>query len=169
MEPERACPTVDARDDRPAGEVAAVPVDLDDLVGLLATVLDAEGAPPGAQASLLLVSPERIARLNSEHLGAEGPTDVLSFPIDGTEPDTVTGGGCIVGDVVLCPEVAARQASTHAGDLRSELSLLVVHGALHLCGWDHAEPAQRDRMWERERHLLAAADRSPSADPWGPA
>jgi probable rRNA maturation factor len=151
------------RDDRDADAVAALPVDLDSLADLLAAVLSAEGVAAQAEASLQLVSADAIAELNAEHLGGTGPTDVLSFPLDGLDgepPDWM------VGDVVLCPEVAAEQAAAHAGDLESELALLVVHGGLHLCGWDHADDEERTRMWDRERRLMADLGRTPTRDPW---
>ena len=152
-------PDVVAADDRTDD---STPVDLDALSGLLSRVLAAEGAPSRAQASLTLVDPGEIAELKVEHLdGDGGPTDVLSFPLDGTDPDAE-----LVGDVVLCPVVAARQAAEHAGTVDDELALLVVHGGLHLVGWDHAEPDERDRMWDRERALLTALHRAPSRDPW---
>ena len=152
-------PDVVAADNR-TGD--ATPVDLDTLSGLLSRVLAAEGAPSGAQASLTLVDADEIAELKAEHLDGDGaPTDVLSFPLDGTEPDAE-----LVGDVVLCPAVAAQQAPDHAGTVDDELALLVVHGGLHLAGWDHAEPDERDRMWDRERALLTALHRVPSRDPW---
>ena len=156
-------PAVARRDDRDPAAAAALPVDLDALADLLAAVLGAEGVAADAEASLQLIAPDAIAELKAEHLGGTGPTDVLSFPLDGLDgepPDWM------VGDVVVCPEVAAAQAPEHAGDLDSELALLVVHGGLHLCGWDHAEPAQRDRMWARERELLTALGRTPVRDPW---
>ncbi len=156
-------PVVETVDDRGApGE--ALPVDLHGLGVLLADVLEAEGAPPTAHATLFVVSAERMAELNAEHLGGVGPTDVLSFPLDGV--DAGGPGGGIVGDVVICPQVAITQAPDHAGDPASELSLLVTHGGLHLCGWDHADPAERERMWARERELLEQFGRSPSRDPW---
>lgn len=140
----------------------STPVDLDALSGLLSRVLADEGAPQGAQASLTLVDPDEIAELKAEHLDGDGaPTDVLSFPIDGVEPDAE-----LVGDIVLCPGVAAQQAPDHAGTLDDELALLVVHGGLHLAGWDHAEPDERDRMWDRERALLTGLHRTPTRDPW---
>ncbi len=140
----------------------STPVDLDELSGLLSRVLAAEGAPAGAQASLTLVDPDEIAELKAEHLDGDGAaTDVLSFPLDGVEPDAE-----LVGDVVLCPDVAARQAPEHAGEVADELALLVVHGGLHLAGWDHAEADERDRMWDRERELLTGLHRPPTRDPW---
>lgn len=151
----------------------AVPVDLDTLSSLLAHALVAEGVPAGAEASLTLVDPDDIAALKAEHLDGDGsPTDVLSFPIDGAEGPAAAPGQApdpadwMVGDVVLCPEVAARQAPEHAGTVDDELALLVVHSALHLTGWDHADDTDRDDMWARERHLLSELHHEPVNDPW---
>jgi len=141
-----------------------------ELAALLSAVLLAEGAPAHATAGLHLVDVAEISELNDEHMGVSGPTDVLSFPLDG--PGDHDGPGPdqdvqqIVGDVVLCPDVAVAQASEHAGSKADECRLLVVHGGLHLCGWDHAEPDDRDAMWARERALMAQLGVSPSGDPW---
>ncbi len=184
-------PAVARVDDREAAEASTLPVDLDALADLLADVLAAEGVTGAAEASLQLVSAATIAALNVEHLGGSGPTDVLSFPIDGPSAPTVAFGvdpavaggpdgavpvdsvpvdslpvDWLVGDVLVCPEVAAAQASGHAGDLKSELALLVTHGGLHLCGWDHGDDTQRDAMWARERELLERFGASPVRDPW---
>jgi probable rRNA maturation factor len=160
-------PAVARRDDRDPAARRDLPIDLDPLADLLATVLSAEGVPARAEASLQLVTTDAIAGLNAEHLGGSGPTDVLSFPLDGSGPVDEADADWLVGDVVVCAEVAARQAAEHAGTLDDELALLVVHGGLHLCGWDHADDDQRSAMWARERELLAAAGRTPSRDPWG--
>ena len=158
--PAPAGPAVAAADERTDD---GTPVDLDELAVLLAAVLRAEGAPMTAEASLRLVDPAEIAALKVEHLdGDGGPTDVLSFPVDGVEPDAE-----LVGDVVLCPSVAAAQAGDHAGTVEDELALLVVHGGLHLAGWDHASDPERVRMWDRERVLMATLHRPPTRDPWG--
>jgi probable rRNA maturation factor len=164
-------PEVAHRDDRPEADRAAVPVDLAALADLLSGVLAAEGVPARAEASLQLVPGDRIAALKAEHLDGDGrPTDVLSFPIDGAGPDGPPADDepWLVGDVVVCVEVAAAQAPGHAGTLDDELALLVVHGGLHLCGWDHDEPETRAAMWARERELLERAGRTPARDPWGP-
>ena len=81
-------------------------------------------------------------------------TDVLSFPLDDDEPQP--GVPVLLGDVVVCPAVAADQASSHAGTLDDELALLVVHGVLHVLGHDHAEPAETATMRARELALLEA-------------
>lgn len=154
-------PEVLTSDDR---STSAQVVDLDALGALLGRVLAAEGIPAHAEASLTLVDPEVIAQLKVEHLDGTGaPTDVLSFPIDGAEGDD---GSWMVGDIVLCAEVAFDQAPGHAGTFADELALLVVHGALHLVGWDHAEDEERRAMWSRERELLAELHGVPSRDPW---
>ncbi len=87
-----------------------------------------------------------MADLNAEHMGEDGPTDVLSFPIDGPE----AGADGLLGDVVVCPAVARRNAPDHAGTYDDEVALLVVHGVLHVLGHDHAEPDAASVMRDRE-------------------
>ena len=118
--------------------------------------------PSGARGELTLtfVDRDEIAELNAEHLGKEGPTDVLSFPIDDEDDGPAAppqGIPVLLGDVVVCPAVAADQAADHAGTLDDELALLVVHGVLHVLGHDHAEPDETAAMRARERDLLRAA------------
>ena len=160
--------TVLAADERNEHDLdAGVHADLDALASLLGRALAAEGVAAGAEASLTLVSSDRIAALKAEHLDGDGsPTDVLSFPIDGPERPLAEPADWMVGDVVLCPEVAAAQAPGHAGTVEDELALLVVHGALHLVGWDHATDAERRQMWDRERQLLTDLHGAPARDPW---
>jgi probable rRNA maturation factor len=149
-------------------------VDCDDDVdgsrwaGLLAAALADEGVAPGAQAGLSFLAPPAMAELNRAHMGSVGPTDVLAFPIDGAAATGATPGGPpgVVGDVVICPAVAAAGAPGHAGTVEDELALLVVHGALHLLGHDHAEAGERAAMQARERALLAAHHGPLAADPW---
>lgn len=113
------------------------------------TLLD-EGVTTGRVDMLFLDSPEMTA-LNVEHLGGTGPTDVLSFPIDGVDSDDAEPH---IGDIVICPEVAKAQAPDHMGDEQAELKLLSIHAALHLCGYDHHDPGDRAEMWAREAHHL---------------
>ncbi|MHB1137881.1 MAG: rRNA maturation RNase YbeY [Microthrixaceae bacterium] len=154
-------PRVAAGDDR---DVADPDTDLDGLADLLAQVLAREGVAAHAEASLTLVDPAAIARLKAEHLDGDGaPTDVLSFPIDGLDGDETSW---MVGDVVLCPSVAAAQAAGHAGSVDDELALLVVHGGLHLTGWDHAADGERRAMWNRERELMDELHGPTARDPW---
>jgi probable rRNA maturation factor len=112
-----------------------------------------------------------MAELNQRFMGGEGATDVLAFPIDdplegGRWPDSGTTGPdrdppevdelpMLIGDVVVCPAVAARQAPAHAGTFDDEVALLVVHGVLHVLGHDHADPEETAAMQAKERELLA--------------
>lgn len=165
-------PRVDLRDDRRGSSDAdgADPISedsFDELGSLLSAVLAAEGCGPDAEAGLHLVDVSDIADLNARHMGVDGPTDVLSFPIDGPVTAPARGGApVLVGDVVICPEVAAAQAEAHTGTFDDECRLLVVHGALHLCGWDHADARAQRAMWERERALMAEFQLLPARDPW---
>lgn len=130
---------------------------------LLAAVLSAEGVADGAEAGLTFVTPSAMTELNTAHMGSAGPTDVLAFPIDGLD---AAGEGSLVGDVVICPAVAWAGAADHAGSADDEIALLVVHGALHLLGHDHAVDDERGRMQGRERALLAAHHGDLAGDPW---
>jgi probable rRNA maturation factor len=153
-----------------ADEQDGEPVDVDRWVTLARDVLVAEGVRGEAELSLLFVDEAAIAELNHRFMESEGPTDVLAFPIDdpvasGRWPDAGTAGPdrdepdpadlpLLLGDVVVCPAVARRQASEHAGSYEDELALLVVHGVLHVLGHDHAEPDETAVMQARERELL---------------
>lgn len=138
---------------------------LDRIAWILRQALTLERVSADAEVSLTLVDTDEMAALNAEFMGAEAvPTDVLSFPIDGATPGD--DGSWMVGDVIVCPEVAAAQAPTHAGTFEDELGVLVIHSALHLCGWDHYEEDERNAMWARERELAAQLLPSLSADPW---
>lgn len=129
-----------------------VPIDADRWARLAEAALVAEGCV--GELTLTFVDAADIAELNAEHLGGDGPTDVLSFPLDPYGDDSP--GPSLAGDVVVCPEVAAAAAATHAGTLDDELALLVVHGVLHVSGHDHAEPDETARMRAREIELLSA-------------
>lgn len=127
------------------------PVPTDRLRALAGHALAAEGVPEAMELTVLLVDEPSIAELNRDHLGGDGPTDVLAFPMD--RPEEATGTvPPILGDVVLCPRVAERQAGEHSW---AELEMLLVHGILHLLGHDHAEEEERRRMFGRTDALLA--------------
>lgn len=117
------------------------------------TVLAGEGIHTGS-VDIFFVDAEQIAELNRVHLGHDGPTDVLSFPLD--DPSEADGFGFVphLGDVVICPLIADHQAPDHAGDLRAEVLLLAVHGALHLLGHDHAGADERADMQALEARYL---------------
>ena len=132
-------------------------------------VLDARGVKGDTEVSLLFVDEDAIAALNEQFLGKSGPTDVLSFPIEddpgptgrspdlgGTGPGTEAEGGplSLLGDVVVCPTIAARNAVAHEVAFEDEVALLVVHGLLHLLGMDHEEEAEAERMEALEQQLL---------------
>lgn len=127
-------------------EQAEVAVDADRWAMLAIAVLESEGRR--GELTLTFVDRDEIAALNAEHMGQDGPTDVLSFPLDALDDDPA--GPVLLGDVVVCPAVAADNAPTHAGTLDDELALLTVHGVLHVLGHDHAEPAETARMRDRE-------------------
>jgi probable rRNA maturation factor len=133
---------------------------------LIGAVLQAQGVSAPAEVSLVWVDRSEMAQLKSTHLGVDEPTDVLSFPLDGSDIDADVVGPRLVGDVVICPAFAADQAPGHTGDVDDELALLVVHGALHLVGHDHAESEERALMWSSERELLAEHWGSFRLDPW---
>mgnify|MGYP006195730053 CR=1 FL=1 len=102
-----------------------------------------------------LVDADTMAVLNQQWMGQQGPTDVLSFPMDemrpGTPEEPVEG---TLGDIVLCPPVARRQAEAGGHSVAYELCLLTTHGILHLLGHDHAEPEERQVMFALQRDLL---------------
>ncbi|MDP9405718.1 MAG: rRNA maturation RNase YbeY [Actinomycetota bacterium] len=126
----------------------------DRLRRLATYVLAAQRVPDAMELSVLCVDRTAIAQLNAHHMDSDGPTDVLAFPMD-VPGETRPGEPAILGDVVVCPEVAAAQAPAHGTTTQGEIDLLVVHGILHLLGHDHAEPAQRDAMFGLTDRLLA--------------
>jgi probable rRNA maturation factor len=134
-------------------EQTDVELDSDRWADLASAVLQAEGR--SGELTLTFVDRDEIAALNAEHMGQDGPTDVLSFPLDSfDDAATEMPGPVLLGDVVVCPAVAIEAAPSHAGTLDDELALLVVHGILHVLGHDHAEPEETSAMRERERALL---------------
>jgi probable rRNA maturation factor len=130
-------------------------IDAEDLLRLARHVLAERQVPDEMELALLLVDRETIAALNAEHLGKDGPTDVLAFPID--EPgESPPEGPAILGDVVLCPAVAHEQAEGLGRTPDDELRLLTVHGILHLLGMDHADPDEEAAMFALTDQLLAS-------------
>jgi probable rRNA maturation factor len=165
-----------------ADEQSEQPVDTLRWARLAEAVLNEEAPSGDAELSVLFVDEASISELNSRFLGKEGPTDVLAFPIDeepvesGRSPDSGgTGPGMpsepddvpvLLGDIVICPAVAHRNAPEHAGNYDDELALLVVHGLLHLMGMDHQEDDEAEEMEARERELLARHHGAVSATAW---
>ena len=158
------------------------PVDTLRWVHLAEAVLQEEGLSGDAELSVLFVDEPAIAELTSRFLGKEGPTDVLAFPIDeepvesGRSPDAGgTGPGMpsepedvpvLLGDIVICPAVAFRNAPEHAGNYDDEVALLVVHGLLHLMGMDHQEDDEAEEMEAKERELLSRHYAEIRAETW---
>jgi probable rRNA maturation factor len=156
-----------------ADEQTDHPVAVERWSALARSALEAEGVSGDTEVSLLFVDEATIAALNSRFLDKEGPTDVLAFPIEeeagrgGRSPDeggTGPGPGpeepdterlLMLGDVVICPAVAARNAVEHGLTFDDEIALLVVHGILHLMGMDHEVDEEAERMERREQQLLS--------------
>ncbi len=149
-------------------------VDEASLVRLARHVLDHMGVSPLAELSLLIVDEDEMARLHQKWMGEPGPTDVMAFPMDeldlrgsrgvghgqlrgsghGDEDDDV--GPTVLGDVVLCPVIAARQAEAAGHSAEDELHLLCTHGILHLLGYDHEDAEQHQEMFGLQAELLAS-------------
>jgi probable rRNA maturation factor len=132
-------------------------VDEAQLLRLVAFDLEKLFVHPDAEVSIALVDVATMEQLHVQWMDEPGPTDVLSFPMDELRPgaqDHMTPAG-LLGDIVLCPEVAAEQAKEARHSLMTELRLLTTHGLLHLLGFDHAEPADRDEMFTLQDKLLA--------------
>jgi probable rRNA maturation factor len=135
---------------------SGVDVDEPALVRLGRFVLDATRVNPLAELSVVLVDSKAMEALHKQWMDLPGPTDVMSFPMDelrpgreGQEPEEGT-----LGDIVLCPSVATRQAAEAGHAPIEEMLLLTVHGILHLLGYDHAEPDEEREMFELQRQLL---------------
>ncbi len=156
------------------------------LARAVAATLEAAGAPTPASIGLILSDDAELAELNAAHMGKDGPTDVLSFPLlapdeypDHAGKSSGAAGGPAgeafegfalppgarphLGDIIVSVERAVDQAEAGRGgqtgdlrwDARDELRLLVTHGTLHVCGWDHADPVEEAAMRALERRLLA--------------
>ena len=114
-----------------------------------AALLD-QGHQPPASVTILLTSDDRIQTLNREYLGYDIPTDVLSFPAG--EP--IAGALAYLGDIAISVPAAERQAKTGGHTVSAELQLLTVHAMLHLLGYDHAQEADKDKMWLAQARIL---------------
>ncbi len=134
----------------------AAEVEVADLVRALSATLLAEGRPE-AEVSLVVTSDEAVAALNLQYLGISGPTDVLSFAAQEPAPGFVSApeAANYLGDILIALPFTRRQAAEAGRELKDELRLLAVHGALHLLGYDHADPAGEAVMWARQDAILA--------------
>lgn len=118
--------------------------------------LDAMRVHADAEIAIVLVDEAAMEQLHVQWMGEPGPTDVLSFPMDELRPgndDAITPAG-VLGDVVLCPQVAEIQAEGAGHSIMDELLLLTTHGILHLLGFDHADPEEEKEMFSLQRDLL---------------
>ena len=135
---------------------SGVDVDEAEIVALARHVLAQMHVHPQAELSVVLVDETAMEQLHVQWMDEPGPTDVLSFPMDelrpGTEGEDSPAG--LLGDVVLCPQVAATQARQAGHSTAEELLLLTTHGILHLLGYDHAEPDEEKEMFGLQRKLL---------------
>ncbi|TYC99373.1 rRNA maturation RNase YbeY [Arthrobacter echini] len=132
-------------------------VDAESLVRLSTFLFESLFLHPEAELSIILVDTAAMEKLHVEWMDEPGPTDVLSFPMDELRPGApgqVTPAG-LLGDIVLCPEVAAAQGAAAGHGTDDELLLLTTHGVLHLLGYDHAEPAEEKEMFDLQRQLLS--------------
>lgn len=132
-------------------------LDVKQLASVCRFVLDRMRVHPQAELCVKAVDEDTMAELNEKYMEKEGPTDVLAFPMDELRPGLVNAEPeeGILGDLVLCPAVAERQAATAGHSTAEELQLLTVHGILHLLGYDHAEPEEKAEMFGLQDALLA--------------
>ena len=135
---------------------SAIPVDEAAILRLAAFALDTMHVHADAELAIVLVDEGALEQLHVQWMDEPGPTDVLSFPMDelrpGTEDQETPPG--LLGDIVLCPQVAKEQAETAGHSTLDELLLLTTHGVLHLLGFDHAEPAEEKEMFGIQRDIL---------------
>lgn len=131
-----------------------VPVDGAHLQQLASHVLTRLKVPSELELTITCADRTRITELNEAHLDGTGATDVLAFPIDAPD-EVVPGVPGMLGDVVVCPDVAAAQAAEHGRTPAGEIDLLLVHGILHLLGHDHGEPDERAQMFALTDVLLS--------------
>jgi len=136
---------------------SGVDLDVSEFARLARFTLGRMRVHPEAELCLKLVDEATITEFNERWMGKQGPTDVLSFPMDelrpGQEGEPDPDG--IVGDMLLCPQYAAAQAPTFSRSVADEMHLLTIHGILHLLGYDHAEPEEEREMFALQARLLA--------------
>ena len=135
---------------------STIPVDETAIQRLAGYALDQLHVHPDAELAIVLVDEAAMEQLHVQWMDEPGPTDVLSFPMDelrpGTEESPTPAG--LLGDIVLCPQVAEEQATAAGHSTLEELLLLTTHGILHLLGFDHAEPDEEKEMFGLQRDIL---------------
>jgi probable rRNA maturation factor len=130
----------------PRGRPAVNPQLIERAAVATLTHLSAQG-----DLSIVLAGDKQLRELNRHYLGVDAPTDVLSFPASETDPES---GESYLGDILISVQRAEQQAAAAGHPLEAEAQLLVVHGMLHLLGYDHAEPAEKSRMWVAQAAIL---------------
>jgi len=117
--------------------------------------LNHQGVSPDSDLTILVDDDQRIQKLNNEYLSIDAPTDVLAFPAGFTDPDT---GHNYLGDVIISFPQAKSQAEKRGHSLEAEIQLLIVHGVLHLLGYDHLESEDKEIMWSAQSQVLSQVD-----------
>jgi probable rRNA maturation factor len=135
-------------------------VDLPALRALAELVVAEEGFPESSEVTVLLVSDDEMGSYNERFLTRSGPTDVLAFPVEDLKPGVaperdVNDPPLLLGDIIVAPEYILRQAEEYGVTFDDEMSLMVVHGLLHLLGYDHQTDDEAEMMETRERQILA--------------
>jgi len=126
-------------------------VGVDNLQAVATTALAVTGTSPESEIGLQIIEDDQMQQLNLEYMGIDSPTDVLSFPVPFLNPDT---GNPYLGDILISYPTAARQAKTAGHPVSEEISLLLVHGILHLLGYDHTTPEEKTAMWDIQDTIL---------------
>ncbi|WP_394937909.1 rRNA maturation RNase YbeY [Psychromicrobium sp. YIM B11713] len=129
----------------------------EEIVRLVRYIFDHLYLHPQTELSVILADREAIEKLHLEWMDEPGATDVLSFPMDELRPGTSAkpAPNGLLGDIVICPQVAAEQAAAGGHSVEDEILLLATHGILHLVGYDHAEPEEKAEMFGLQRELLS--------------
>ncbi|NNK91992.1 MAG: rRNA maturation RNase YbeY [Acidimicrobiia bacterium] len=135
-------------------------VDVEMMTTLAGIVCEGEGVSTDTELAVVVVDADAMEELNVAHMGKDGPTDVLAFPLETATPGhpptaLVHGPPLALGDVYICPDVVAANAAEAGVRFEDEMALMVVHGILHLLGYDHVEDGDAALMEGREAELMA--------------
>ncbi len=143
-----------------------ISVDVDRVQSLAVSVRNALKLHPMVDVGIIFVDEGPMTELHIKWMDEPGPTDVLSFPMDELRPGSDLGPAPegVLGDIVVCPQVAIKQAETAGHEMINEILMLVTHGMLHLVGFDHAEPEDEKEMFGLQRELLEKFYQSESSD-----
>jgi len=149
---------------------SGIRLDATALSQLVSFALERLGVHPQAEVSVLALDLQSMADLHVQWMGEEGPTDVMAFPMDeltehgSWQADPAAPGPALLGDIALCPEIASRQAAERGHSAAHELSVLTVHGLLHLLGYDHADPKTEREMFAKQEAVVAAWESGRATD-----